>query len=82
MRTTVRIDEALLREARGLAAATGRTLGDVIDDALRILLGRTAHETSGVALPTFGGSGLRPGVDLEDQDAMVDLLDADRTRAL
>lgn len=34
--------------------------------------GRTLSE-----LPVFTGSGLQPGVDLEDKDALLDLLDED-----
>ena len=30
-----------------------------------------------VTLPTVGGSGLKPGVDLEDKDALAALLDED-----
>ena len=35
MRTTVRLDDDLLRQARALAARTGRTLSGVIEDGLR-----------------------------------------------
>lgn len=76
MRTTVTIDDELLRRARAEALASGRSLGDIVDDGLRVLFGtrdRGARRT--VTLPTFGGSGLRPGVDLEDKDALAELLD-------
>lgn len=76
MRTTVTIDDDLLRRAKALAARTGRNLGDVVDDALRVLLTDRADATeTDVVLPTFGGSGFRLGVDLEDRDAIADLLD-------
>lgn len=78
MRTTVTIDDQLLREAKHLATETGRTLGDVVDDGLRVLLGRRAHASEAtIDRPTYGGSGLRPGVDLEDKDALAELLDSD-----
>jgi Arc/MetJ family transcription regulator len=38
MRTTVNIDEHLLAEAKAEAARTKRSLGDVVDDALWVLL--------------------------------------------
>ncbi len=79
MRTTVTIDDELLRQAKAVAARTGRNLGDVVDDALRLLL--VEKEPGGrpdVALPTYGGSGLVPGVDLEDKDALAALLDDER----
>lgn len=78
MRTTVSIDDALLQAARERAARSRRSLGDVIDDALRVLLAERDTARPAVSLPTFGGSGLRPGVDLEDKDALTDLLDQDR----
>jgi hypothetical protein len=29
-------------------------------------------------LPTYGGSGLRPGVDLEDKDSLAEILEGER----
>lgn len=78
MRTTVNIDATLLRRAKELAARRGRPLGDVIDDALRVLLAeRRPDSGADVTLPVFGGSGLLPGVDLEDKDALAALLGDD-----
>lgn len=84
MRTTVNIDDALLANAREVAARTRRSLGDVIDDALRVLFAARAPESGSLAvtLPTYGGSGLQSGVDLDDKDALSALLDEERdTRA-
>jgi len=39
-RTTVRIDETLLNEAKAFAARNGRSLNSVMEDALRQLLNR------------------------------------------
>ena len=80
MRTTVNIDEQLLRQAREVAVRTRRSLGDVLDDALRVLLTSPDPDAAGdLVLPTYGGSGLQPGVDLEDKDALAHLLDQDST---
>jgi hypothetical protein len=38
MRTTLNVDETLLREAKSLAARSGRSVGAVVEDALRVLL--------------------------------------------
>lgn len=82
MRTTVNIDDELLRRARERAAQTGRSLGDVVDDALRVLLAERVPERGAVELPRFGGSGLRPGIDLEDKEALAELLETgERGRA-
>ena len=80
VRTTVNIDDALLAEARQLAARTRRSLGDIVDDALRAMLLRAADPrgSDAVSLPTYGGSGLRPGVDLDDKAAVAALLDEER----
>ena len=79
MRTTVDVQEGLLREAKERAARSGRTLGQVVDDALRVLFQRAdrAAARGPLELPTFRGSGLQPGVDLEDSAALVDLMERD-----
>lgn len=74
MRTTVTIDDHLLAEAKALAARTGRPLGAVVDDALRVLLVERAATRAPVEIPTYGGSGLQPGVDLDDKEALAELL--------
>ena len=40
MRTTVKIDDQLLADAKAQAARSGRTLNEVVEDALRESLGR------------------------------------------
>jgi hypothetical protein len=75
VRTTVSIDDHLLGAAKELALRTGRTLGEVVDDGLRLLLNLGEEQgAASVELPTFGGSGLLPGVDLEDRAALSDVL--------
>ncbi len=56
-RTTVRIDEALLNEAKAFAARNGRTLNSVMEEALRQLMNRSERiaERPRVELPAFGG---------------------------
>lgn len=77
MRTTVNIDDDLLVRAKQLAAGDHRTLSDVVNDSLRLLMARAPERSAGrVRLPVFGGSGLLPGVDLEDKDALAELLDS------
>jgi hypothetical protein len=76
MRTTIRIDDQLLGEAKQLAVRTGRTLTAVVEDALREVLNRQRRPgRRTIELTTFGGNGLRPGVDLDDSAALMDLMD-------
>lgn len=76
MRTTVDLPDDLLNEARERAAREGRSLSDVVGDAVRSSFARTAAGERGpVELPTFDGGGLQPGVDLDDSAALLDLME-------
>lgn len=77
MRTTVNIDPDLLSEAKQIAARSHRSLGSVLEDALRRMIAGTTRapaETSTVSLPVHGSDGLRPGVDLANKEQIADLL--------
>ena len=77
MRTTVRLDEALLAEAKKYAAESGQTLTSLIEAALREVLARRRSTTKRgkVRLPTLPGGRLQPGVDLDDTSALLDLME-------
>jgi hypothetical protein len=64
-RTTFRIDEEILAEAKALAARQHRSLNSVMEEALRRLLATTQDRANRppVELTTFGtpGGGLHPG---------------------
>lgn len=64
MRTTVRIDDDLLRAAKRLAMETDRTFTAVIEDALRLVISmsKKSSKPSGVVLKTVSGRGLLPGI--------------------
>lgn len=79
MRTTVNIDEHLLAEAKLIAARQHRTIGSVLEDALRRLIEadeQRSQPTERFTLPkyNYGNRGLRPGVDLYDKEQMAELL--------
>ena len=79
-RTTFRIDEEILAEAKALAARQRRTLNSVMEEALRRMI-TTSRELEGrprVTLVTSGNPGDKPLVDtspaglkrfLDDEDA-------------
>ena len=78
MRTTINLDDALLAEAKQVAARTGRSLTAVVEDALRQSLHRRNPATRQAAdLPVFGAGGTRPGVDLDDSAGLLDVMEQD-----
>jgi hypothetical protein len=75
MRTTVRLEEALLQHARREAARRGVTLTSLIENGLRLVLRKPPRSAQRprVSLPVSRAKdGLLPGLDLDDN---VDLLD-------
>lgn len=79
MRTTISIDDEILAEAKVIAARSGRTLSDVVEDALREARARRATTPGSreLELKTFDGGGTRAGVDLNSNAALLDLMDRD-----
>ncbi|MFZ5875251.1 MAG: type II toxin-antitoxin system VapB family antitoxin [Nitrospirota bacterium] len=80
MRTTIRLNDRLLQEAKQLAARSGRTLTSVIEEALRALLARPRHpaKRARVRLTTVTGRGPAAGVDLDDTAGLLDLMESRR----
>ncbi len=79
MRTTVRLDDALVKEAKVRAAEQGITFTQLIDESLRERLSVRPRRAGSrpLELPSYGKGGLRPGVDLSDNRAVRDLMDDD-----
>jgi hypothetical protein len=79
MRTTLRIDDQLLRAAKKTAAETGRTLTAVIEDALRQSLSPSTSPAKSprLRLPSLNLGETMPGVDLDNSSALLDLMDGD-----
>ena len=77
MRTTIRLDDSLLAQAKQRAAHRGLTLTAVIEEALRESFGRQdeVRERRPVKLPTYGEGGVLPGVDLDDNASLLDLME-------
>ena len=79
MRTTIKIDDQLLAEAKVRAAESGRTLNAIVEEALREALARRRSSPGpSVDLPTFAGGRLRPGVDLDDGAALLELMENEK----
>lgn len=78
MRTTVRLDEGLLTQAKAEARRQGESLTTLIERGLRLVLaGRGRRAPRGhVRLPVSRESGgTLPGVNLDDTSAILDRLD-------
>jgi hypothetical protein len=78
MRTTVRLDDGLLDQARREAERRGTTLTALIEQGLRlaILPPRPARRDARIQLPVSRArSGLIAGIDLDDSSALLDRMD-------
>jgi hypothetical protein len=78
MRTTIRLQDELLDAAKRRAAETGRTLTRFIEDALREALAERSLPSSAQGrfeVRPFEGRGLRPGVDLDSNAALLDVME-------
>lgn len=72
-RTTLTIDEQLLRQLKKRAAEEGRTLQSVTNDLLRQALATRRRTTYRLRLRGWNAAML-PGVNILDRDALFDLL--------
>lgn len=78
MRTTIRIDDELYRRVKARAAEEGRSVGELITDAVRAALaGPAPAEVDLPPLPTYEGSETLPGVDLASAAALREVMDDD-----
>lgn len=79
VRTTVRLPQEVMRAAKRRALETGRSFTDLLTDALRASLAApaTPDVRERIALPTYGSRGVRPGVDLDDSAALLELMDGE-----
>jgi len=77
VRTTVDIDDALMVATKSFAERNQKTLKAVVEQALRELLaGPSRQDSDAPLIPVFRGKGVQPGVDLTDNAALEDLMNA------
>jgi plasmid stability protein len=74
MRTTLNIDDTLIRRLRQEAARQGRTMSDMVETALRLLLRSTQKRERVAPLPRFKSGGAL--VDISDRDATYDAMES------
>ena len=77
MRTTIRIRDELLRQAKKKAAKEGRTITSLVEEGLMIVLSPApAQKRCRVRLPiSKANGGVLPGVDLNRSSDLADFMD-------
>lgn len=79
MKTTLNLDDELIRRSKRLAAERGTTLTAVVETALRAELAGPAQRPAFVLrLPTVRGDRL-PSVDPSDRDSLYDVMEGEGT---
>ncbi|CAN5867974.1 hypothetical protein BH20GEM1_BH20GEM1_15970 [soil metagenome] len=73
-RTTLKLDEDLLRRLKEKAAREGRTLQSLANDLLRQGLAAPRTSEYRLGLLTWKGE-LQPGADIFDRDTLFDLME-------
>jgi plasmid stability protein len=75
MKTTLEIDEGVMRALKRRAADEGRTMSELVEAALRALLEARPTATAPPPLPVWDSG--RMLVDIDDRSAVEELLAAD-----
>lgn len=76
MRTTIRLNDALLSDAKSYAAEIGVTLTALVEESLRQRLASTRPaRRERVQLFTAGEGGLHPGIDMDDSASVLDAME-------
>ena len=73
MKTTLNIDATVMAELKREAARQGRTMSDLVETALRLLLRRRRTPEKLPPLPKFRGGGAL--VDIADRDALYQAME-------
>lgn len=68
MKTTLKIDDTVMAELKREAARQGRTMSELVETALRLLLRSRRRREIIPSLPTFHSGGTL--VDIADRDAL------------
>lgn len=80
MRTSINLPDALVGAAKARATAEHRTVTSLVEEGLRIVLGREERQPIDDALPAYGEVGDRFLVDPRDREALWRVLDQGEPR--
>jgi len=80
MRTTLNLDDRLMKAVKQRAVAEGTTMTRIVERALRETLERSRQPPEPFELQwvAVGEGGIQPGVDLNDRDSLYERME-DRT---
>jgi hypothetical protein len=76
MRTTLNIEDDLMKRVKQRARETGCTITEIVEDALRSAVAGKAPNTARFSLTWTPVSGRAlPGIDLADRDSLYEAMD-------
>jgi hypothetical protein len=73
MKTTLNIDDTVMADLKREAARQGRTMSELVETALRLMLNSSRKQKAPPPLPTFNGGGQLVGI--ADRDALYDAME-------
>jgi plasmid stability protein len=73
MKTTLNIDDTVMRHLKREAARQGRTMSELVESALRLMLQSRKSRGELAPLPTFKGGGTL--VDVADREALYQAME-------
>jgi len=73
MKTTLNIDDTVMTQLKREAARQGRTMSEMVETALRLMLKSRARRDRPPALPSFCSGGML--VDVADREALYRAMD-------
>jgi hypothetical protein len=75
MRTTLNLDDEILTAAKHRALDEKVPLSKFVENALRRSLATSAKPTTSIDLVTVAGSGVKPGINLDNSGSLLDIMD-------
>lgn len=73
MKTTLNIDDSVMKQLRQESARTGRTISELVESALRLSLRRKKPSPKLPPLPVLDSGGAK--VDVADRDALYQVME-------
>lgn len=73
MRTTLNIDDSIMKRLKQEAARRGTTMSELMESAIRLLLRKQPSPTEIPPLPAYHGGGAL--MDIADRDALYDAME-------